>query len=440
MDENLGYPEYFFFIIAILGLIFLIWRPKYNFWFSLFYFSARELRTAAFTRLEGFGPYINLDDFVIIILLITIIRIYFLKGASIPSPFVLLIISFVFSVLLVNLNYSFIYEVQREHKAALYFILAIFFGYNLVQFEKELETFLKMLFLGSIVASIQYLITAQSQIETFGTTNIQETIRSVGFMGLIPVFLITSFFIKLKWIANFQSRIIYIIGLGLLLINIILSQTRSLYLSIILTLIIILIFFSNRQTRTKSSLIILILLPFIVTIIFDWYLNYVKISDLLFERFALLQGDPSSDISAFGRILATRYEFYSFLNSNIFFGNGLGFTYFLPEAYNPYIAWGHVGHIAYLSRLGLLGFFTYSIFIPFVGLNFLIKEKLSNIKLVYSKVFLLFGIALLISDWIGFWMSSSYLGLNAFLPGVVIGTIWAIKDKKITISKIANGN
>ena len=122
-------------------------------------------------------------------------------------------------------------------------------------------------------------------------------------------------------------------------------------------------------------------------------------------------------MTTIGRMAALQYEFAAFLSSNIIFGNGLGFTYFLPEASNPYISWGHIGHIAYLARLGLLGFIIYSFYIPFTALKYLIRTKTSYLKFSYTKIFLIFATALIVSDWIQFWMSSSYLNLTAFLPG-----------------------
>ena len=400
---------------------------------GIFYFSARELRTAAFTRIETLGPYLNLDDFIIAILLISLIRFSLIRKIKIPVPVFWLAICFISSILIIGLNYSFTYEVQREHKAALYFIFAFLFGYNFIKSEKEFEYFLKLLFIGSIVASLQYIFIIQEKIDLFGTANIQETIRSVGFIGLIPVFIILSFFLKIRWLESPNVKLIYFVGLTLMFINLVLSQTRSFYISIILTLLIIFLF--SRNLKFKSSFLLIVFVPFLVYIVFDQYLNLLNINELIFGRIQLLSDNPSTDLTTIGRMAAIKYEFAAFLSSNILFGNGLGFTYFLPEAYNPYIAWGHIGPISYLARLGLLGFFIYSIYIPFTTLKFLIGKKTNNLKYNYSKIFILFSAALIISDWIQFWMSASYLNLTAFLPGTVLGIIWALKDKRIKLSE-----
>ena len=429
-----GYPLYFFLSIAALGLIFFIWRPQYNFWFSLFYFSVRELRTASFTRIEGFGPYLNLDDFVLIILVISLIHISYKRGIKIPNLVIWLSICFIVSLLTIGINYSFIYEVQREHKFALYFILGIFFGYNFVLKEKDFEIFLKILFIGSFIASIQYLLFAQEKIELYGTRNI-ETIRSVGFMALIPIFIITSIFIKIKWLSTIKIKLIYFSGLSMMVVNIILSQTRSIYISIILTVFLIYLF--HKEFKVKSGLIFLIIVPFIVYIIFDQYFKFININELIFGRMQLLSDSPSTDVTTIGRAYAIKYEIAAFLKSNIIFGNGLGFTYFIPEGRSEYISWGHIGHIAYLARLGLLGFIIYSIYIPFTTLKYLVKTETNKLKYGYTKIFIIFATALIINDWISFWMSASYLGIGAFLSGTVIGTVWALKDKKIKLAEFS---
>lgn len=428
-----GYPQYYFYIIGIIGIIFIIWKPQYNLWLAIFYFSARDIRTAALTRFELTGPYLNLDDFIIIILLASIFKFSFDNKIKIPTPVYWLFVCFLSSILIISLKYSLTYEVQREHKAALYFTLAFFSSYNLVKYERDFELVLKLLFIGSVVASIQYIFITQEKIQLWGVVNNEESFRSVGFIGLIPVFIITSFFLKLKWLKSLPSKLFFLTGLSLMLVNLILSQTRSIYISIILT--VILIFLLQKEIKIKSGILLLIIIPFLVYIIFDQYLNLLNINEVLFGRVQLLSDNPSTDLTTIGRLAALKYEFAAFLNSNIIFGNGLGFTYFLPEAYNPYIAWGHIGHIAYLARLGLLGFIIYSIYIPLTSLNYFYKIDPNSLKLNYTKIFILFGTAVIINDWIGFWMSASYLGLTAFLPGIVIGITWALRDKKIILVK-----
>jgi hypothetical protein len=431
MVETPTYPVLFFYVFGILGFIFLLKKPQYTFWMGIFYFASRELQRSAFTRLPQFGPYLNLDDFIILLMLLSLIHISFSRKIKLPSAAFWVALCIFASILIIALKFSFTYPVQREHKVALYFLFGIFLSYNFVEKEKDLEIFLKILFIGSIIASIQYILVAQEKVLTYGTGNIQESVRSVGFMALIPTIIISSIFIKMKWLESNRVKLIFYAGLSLMIVNLVLSQTRSLYISIILTVIII--YLLRKEIKLKTSLMIII--PFLVYIIFDQYLGSININEIIFGRMQLLSDSPATDVTTIGRLTAIESEFSAFLASNIIFGNGLGFTYFLPEAYNPYIAWGHIGPIAYLSRLGLLGFIIYSIYIPVASLNMLLRTKINSLKTDYTRIFIIFGTALIIGDWISFWMSASYLGIGAFLPGTVIGIVWAIKDKRVQLTK-----
>lgn len=436
MGDQITYPQFSFIAFGIIGFIFLFINPKYNYWLTIFYFSSRELRAAVFTRLEPFGPYLNLDDFMLLIMLISSLKFSKFKKISLPQPVILIIICFIGSILIVGVNNKFTYEVLREHKAALYFLLGIFLSYHFIKSEKDLEKFLKVLFIGSMVASIQYLLFTKVRLESLTTENIYGSIRSVGFMALIPSIIISSFFLRVKWLESIRVKIIYFLGLSLMLVNIFLSQTRSIYFAILLTVIII--FLLRKEFKSKSLLITSIIVSFMLYIIFDQYLTFVNINELMFGRIQLLSDSTTTDITTLGRLNAAQIEFNAFLSSNLFFGNGLGFHYFLPEANNPYISWGHIGHIAYLARLGLFGFFIYSIYIPLKSYYSLSKININELKFNYSKIFIVLGTSLIISDWIQFWMSASYLGVGAFLSGAVIGIIWALKDKRIKLSLLTN--
>lgn len=436
MPQPETYPDFFFYVFGILGLIFLVKKPQYNFFMAIFYFSAREVQRSVFTRIPLFGPYLNLDDFIILLMLVSLVHYSFSRKIKIPSAVWWIALCIFSSILIIGVKYSFTYAVQREHKFALYFLVGIFLGYNYIIKENELKTILKIIFFGSIVVSIQYVLFTQLKLEEYGPNVYYETIRSVGFLALIPSIIVASFFIKLKWLENTKIKLIYFLGLSLMIVNLALSQTRSIYIAIILTVLVI--FFTRKEIKTKTLLLTSIVIPFLVFIIFDQYLKLLNINQLIFGRLELLSDSPTTDITTIGRLSAIDYEFKAFLSSSIIFGNGIGFNYFLPEASNPYISWGHIGPIAYLSRMGVLGFIVYSIFIPFTAYSTLKKLKVHTLKYNYIKIFVLFSSALVISDWISFWMSASYLTIGAFLPGIIIGIVWSIKDKRIILSKYSN--
>ena len=79
MFELESYPEFFFYLFGIIGFIFLIKKPQYTFWMGIFYFSAREGSRAALTRIPQFGPYLNLDDFIIRLMLLSLIHFHLVR-------------------------------------------------------------------------------------------------------------------------------------------------------------------------------------------------------------------------------------------------------------------------------------------------------------------------------------------------------------------------
>ncbi len=138
-----SYPEFFFYSFGIIGFIFLITKPQYTFWMGIFYFSAREGGRAALTRTPLFGPYLNLDDFIILLMLLSLIHLSFSHKIKMPSIVYWIALCVFASILIMAAKYSLTYPVQREHKWVLYFPLAMFLSYNFVLKEKDLERSLK---------------------------------------------------------------------------------------------------------------------------------------------------------------------------------------------------------------------------------------------------------------------------------------------------------
>jgi len=61
-NTHVGYPLIFFYLVAVVGIILVIFRPYWAFLFSLFCLAARNFHAAVYTRTLFFGPYLNLND------------------------------------------------------------------------------------------------------------------------------------------------------------------------------------------------------------------------------------------------------------------------------------------------------------------------------------------------------------------------------------------
>ncbi|HCY77265.1 MAG TPA: hypothetical protein DHV28_15205 [Ignavibacteriales bacterium] len=390
------------------------------FWFGLFYFAGREFQKSVFTRIGGLGPYLNLDDAIIVFFLVSLIRYRKLNKIKLPLIIVGILVSIIISIVIMSVSNALTYEVQRVHKAALYFPLAIFIAYNFIDNNEKFEIYLKVLFLGSIVASIQYLLYILSrQVEIINYTEI-SIIRSVGFISFTPILIITSFFISLKNL-NKKEVFIFIFGLSLFWLNIIFSQTRSVFISLAITVIILALVF-KLHIRLRKTFYFAIISIFIYLTLLIFFPAF-DLKELFLGRMISLREQGMNDPTAYTRLDSLFLEWKYFLQSNILFGNGLGYNYFVYEGYK-YISWGHIGHIAYLSTLGIFGFIIYSVLIPVKSIKNYLKLIKQKNQEYYLAIFLVTAIALTFNDWIQFWMSASYLGQGAFLAGITYGTLW----------------
>ena len=122
MNEISGYSQNVLYITIAIGIALSIAKPKILVYLSILYFSARNQVEAAFTRTSLFGPYLNLDDAVIVCLIIA----FFVNGiktgfrkAIIPKYTVVIIITIFIGLVIVYLKYDITYEVLRETRWAL---------------------------------------------------------------------------------------------------------------------------------------------------------------------------------------------------------------------------------------------------------------------------------------------------------------------------------
>ena len=86
-----SYPLEIYFLAAFIGLILIIYRPKWAFLFSTFCLSARNFHMAVFTRPPFFGEILNLNDLLLWITVLAMFKVV-LQGQKIWVPNILLAI------------------------------------------------------------------------------------------------------------------------------------------------------------------------------------------------------------------------------------------------------------------------------------------------------------------------------------------------------------
>ena len=86
---------------------------------------------------------------------------------------------------------------------------------------------------------------------------------------------------------------------------------------------------------------------------------------------------------------------------------------------------GHLGYVTYLSQFGLLGLFVYGIYLPLSVIKYSRNVWLNGRLPIERYVALLAGSCMIFNS-ITFIMSSSFIGLGSFVPGILTGSIWVL--------------
>jgi len=434
MNEISGYSQNVLYITIAIGIALSIAKPKILVYLSILYFSARNQVEAAFTRTSLFGPYLNLDDAVIVCLIIA----FFVNGiktgfrkAIIPKYAIVIIITIFIGLIIVYLKYDVTYEVLRETRWAFNFPIIIILFANFIENEEDTRKLLLLSISGSILASLQYLyfiFTSRGDIviDSYGQ------IRSVQYISVCPYLIVFSMLIDSDKIDK-QLRTLLWVALPLSILNLLFSQTRSINIAVAISLLLLSIFLYKGKNILSSKLLFISLILLISFIIFNQFFNWIDFNELLYGRMSSLIEQKDKDQTTYGRLLAVKYELSDFLNSSLVFGKGIGYSNFSPLAYDEEIGWGHIGPVAYLSRLGLVGFFLYYFYIPYF--NFKMSNSLfRKYKTGYIHYFSVFTLCIILLDWISFHMSASYLSPHLINSAVYFGTLYRInyENSKIT--------
>lgn len=180
--------------------------------------------------------------------------------------------------------------------------------------------------------------------------------------------------------------------------------------------------------------IIVVLMVFVTAWVCKHLMPGLDISDMATHRIKLLSEDNTRNIHMGTRERAFKVEMSSWLNGTLIFGRGLYFyqTIRNPESHTERIAFGHLGYVTYLSQLGVVGLLAYGFYLP--------ARVVRNGRWLWSHGDLpilrymgLLGAASIILLSIMFLMSSHFLGLGYFAPGVLYGSMWSL----VRIRKIA---
>ena len=285
-----GYPVEVFYIVAFIGIILILYRPRWAFLFIVFTLAARNHDMAVHTRTPLLGEFVNLNDLFLWIGVLAVVRIA-LEGKKIWAPNILL------AIICINLlgdiqallQYGFGYEVMQACWWALVFPIMFVIAANMVNNLQDARPFYWALFLGAFCAALQHLFFIQAQ-ETSISLFTTGSLRTIAFVMSGGVFLVISaFFIDMRRLLQSPYLFIFwLFGLPVIAISYILSFTRTIWVGAFMSVGALFLLFYRERGRLMPRLgyffvvLAILLLAFKLTDVY--LLPDVNVAETVSER------------------------------------------------------------------------------------------------------------------------------------------------------------
>lgn len=429
-----AYPSWLLYIISFLVMLFLFKYPYRSFLIVVFVYSAENLHAAVQTRTSFLGPFLNLND----VLQLTCLLALFTGVARekrpicVPPQVAALVSVWVIAsanVLLRGMRY----EILREIRYMSYFPIQFLIAANMGIGEKRAKQLLQVMLLGSGLGAVQHIMISLGQEaalgEAFGSA---AQIRTIAYNQDLSKFIVLLLYYNSRILKIYLfNRIIIVILFSLYICSLLLSQTRSIYISFSITYIIVAMLYFKIKFLIKSILFVFIILLFVNTSL-SLIGSRINLYQIVTERFGTFGHDDASARGTATRENALRAELQEWRKGNVFLGRGVGYHWLVgEEAVRMYggeegVAWGHLGYVTYLARLGLFGLFIYGIYLPISILVNSINLYIKSENNFYIRLISICSILFILIDSITFFMSSSYIQISLIAP-IVFGAMWSAK-------------
>lgn len=367
------FPGFTIFILLAIGITLAVWKPFRGYLFSLFIPVALPIPTMTFTRFEGLGPYFNLYDACLVVML-TSVAVKAGRSQAISRlpmvPLAMLGVLFL-GVIITTMHYGFYYETLRALRWGINVPLYFLGAFVMLRDERRHSSLLLTLFLGAVIAELQHLyfvltnpaLGDESQLGLLRSSMFQMA-KSESWLLAGPYIVVRT--IKWPWL-QVSAAILFLAAA-------ITTQTRTLALGLGGGFILYWLFFVRLDAaRSRKYLPIAILAALITILIVIPRLNLGDVALGFTERLTDFAELGATDESAVGRIQALSLESSDWYEGGpvaLIFGNGLDYftqKYMLVQTDTATDAsFGHVGYVTYLSQLGLIGFLIYAVWFPFV--------------------------------------------------------------------------
>ncbi len=443
-----GYPTFIFYVIACLGVILILFRPRWAFLTVVFCLAFRHHLMAVYTRTAYFGEFLNLNDLLLWIGLGALVRIA-LQGQKIWIPKILVAI---FGIIVLGsfqslFQYGFHYLVMQAIWGTLIFPIMFTIAVNMVKSEQEARHFIWALFLGAVGAALQHiffvninLIQSELLVSMYGIT----AIRSVSFMNSGGIFLVIStLFIDMKNIfQRYYLTILWIIGISIIVISYLLSFSRTVWVGACMSSLsmLIILYRQNKKIFVKFCYTLLLIgFSFLLFRTANFFMaSDVEVTQLISERADFVRYEDSFEEAYGSRETGMKNEIRWWLNGSILWGQGTSYAPALskPAYEDPDTgALNHVAFSAYLAHFGLIGFFIYGLLLPY--LSFMIGKKyyLGNLY-GYGGIIAVMSMAMALFDLFTLPSNNLYIVNTVHVSGMIYGAIWGLsRPLAVTVPK-----
>ncbi|MFZ2171687.1 MAG: O-antigen ligase family protein [Methylococcaceae bacterium] len=425
--EPAGYPDIFLYLMLIIGLPLAFLKPYKAFLVVVFILSAADATAFTFTRIPALGPYFNANDACLLMAIVAMISYTLIVGNKIIFSKVVKLILLVLFLGFAQSWFSipgYHYEILRSLRWAismpLYFVIAA----TMVNNKEKTRLLLLALFFGSIVSAFEHILFVRNVINELSSDVGIEQIRTIAFRSPGLWLLLSS----IVWMPKMKglSRKILIIGGSLFALSVLLNQTRSIWISSITAIPIAFILFPQKKTISRIvtfSLLLPVLFACMLAIM-HYAAPSVNVENIVEQRLTTFSDEDIRFDTTKTRQNAIEKEIEAWTEGTFVFGRGL--VYFAPYYLDYYkgtrVAWGHVGHLSTLAQLGIIGFLVFAIYLPHKVIQ--ASGVLWRGSSQELKFFGLLGGMCMVSSWVCFFMSDSFLGHHA-VEGVIFGGVWA---------------
>jgi hypothetical protein len=433
-----GYPLEIFYVLAVLGVLLVLYRPQWAFLLIVFCLALRHHLMAVFTRTTLLGEYVNLNDLLLWIGVLALVRMA-LKGHKIWIPKILVAI---IGILLLGsfqslFKYGFHYLVMQAIWSTLIFPIMFAIAVNMVRNENDARNFVWALFLGSVGAALQHIFFVNISLEQseylvslYGIT----AIRSVAFMYSGGIFLVIStFFVNMKKIfQRYSIFIIWIIGISIIVMSYLLSFSRTVWVGAFMSSLslLIILYQKNKKIFVKFCYTLLLIgFSFLLFRAANFFLAAdVEVTQLISERTEFVRFEDTFEEAYGSRETGMRNEVSWWLNGSILWGVGSSYD---PSLIKPAFgdmdlgALNHVAFSAYLAHFGLIGLFIYGLLLPFLSFK-AGKQYYLGHQDNYGGVIALMAMALAFYDFFTLPSNNLYLVNTVHVSGLIYGAMWGL--------------